>query len=263
MAAQKPVQLASEFNNQPCSISIVNSITGNSKFLSEQDNAGLFRQIERLNMQRIAHDLHLWTLAEYYKLQRIPRGLRSHLRPTMFMEDANFKNRWEAILNKCSFDIMLLIMDRLQQETPVIMLKVEEAERKIRATVSAEQFQAAQSKLDESLRHFRLKLESRKRGKFLRDETDYTESRVYRWTPRERQQGWNQRNPEQGLTYRGGTRTEHRIEQEQANASVSSSPRSFLYGSQDSLGSIRSNGEGEAGNIVKKKQPYRRRKMRW
>ncbi|OCT57270.1 hypothetical protein XELAEV_18003783mg [Xenopus laevis] len=181
----------------------------------------------------------------------------------MFMEDANFKNRWEAILNKCSFDIMLLIMDRLQQETPVITLKVEEAERKIRATVPAEQFQSAQSKLDESLRHFRLKLESRNRGKFLRDEIDYTESRVYRWTPRERQQGWNQRNPDRGPIYGGGTHIEHRADQELPNPSASSSSSSFLYGSQDSLGSIRSNGEGEARNTTKKKQPYRRRKMWW
>ncbi|OCT89603.1 hypothetical protein XELAEV_18018221mg [Xenopus laevis] len=179
------------------------------------------------------------------------------------MEDVTFKNRWEAILNKCSFDIMLLIMDRLQQETPVITLKAEEAERKIRAAVSAEQFQAAQAKLDESLRHFRLKLESRKRGKFLRDELDYTESRVYRWTPRERQQWRHQHNPEQGSIHRGGTHTEHRVEQEQVNTSASSSPSSFLYGSQDSLGSIRSSAEGEAGSTIKKKQPYRRRKMRW
>ncbi|OCT85621.1 hypothetical protein XELAEV_18023791mg [Xenopus laevis] len=79
---------------------IVNSITGNREFLIEQDNAGLFRQMEKFNMQKIAYDLHLRTLAEYYKLHRIPRGLRSHLRPIMFMDDANFKIRWEAILNK-------------------------------------------------------------------------------------------------------------------------------------------------------------------
>ncbi|OCT67848.1 hypothetical protein XELAEV_18039149mg [Xenopus laevis] len=93
---------------------------------------------------------------------------------------------------------LFTIMERLQQETPIIALKIEEAERKVQATVSAEQYQAAQGKLNESLRQFRLKLESRKRQKFLRDESDYAENRVYRWAPREGYRTRNQRKPERG-----------------------------------------------------------------
>ncbi|OCT74496.1 hypothetical protein XELAEV_18033476mg [Xenopus laevis] len=219
--------------------------------------------MEKCNMQKIVYDLHLCTLAEYYKLQRIPRGLRSHLRPSMFSDDMDFKNKWEAILNKCSMDIMLLMMERLQKEMPSLTAKIEDAERKTRAAVPAEQFQAVQPKLEESLRHFRLKLEARKRGKFHRDETDYTEGRVYRWTPRDGYQNRPQQGAERGPMVYGGRTDRDQPLGRDVHSTASSSPSSFLYGSQESISSDRTDGGGVGRGIVPRRPPRRRKKLRW
>ncbi|OCT56066.1 hypothetical protein XELAEV_18002718mg [Xenopus laevis] len=95
------------------------------------------------------------TLAEYMKVNRIPRGLRVCLCPTLFASDKEFCKRWEAIINKCSSDQMLATMEHLQ------------IERK--------------EKLAHHIQCFRTEVEKRKSTKFQRNANDYSSGRVYRW----------------------------------------------------------------------------------
>lgn len=51
--------------------------------------------------------MHVTTLSEYFRARCIPRGLRTHLRPSLLPHNMDFCNKFEAISNKFAFDIML------------------------------------------------------------------------------------------------------------------------------------------------------------
>lgn len=83
-------------------------------------------------MQRaITMELHEVTLAEYYKLQMIPRGLRVRLTPTLFSQNKDFKTKFAQILNKCSFDIMTLTVQFLQQERTLVQQEIVQLEEQL------------------------------------------------------------------------------------------------------------------------------------
>lgn len=56
---------------------------------------------KRERKRLILYELHALTLAEYHRLGRIPRGLRSNLHPILFTEKAIIREKFEKILNKC------------------------------------------------------------------------------------------------------------------------------------------------------------------
>lgn len=60
--------------------------------------------------------MHGKTLAEFHKTKHIPRRLRCNLRPALYADDAEFCTRFIKILNKASFDIILLILEQTQME---------------------------------------------------------------------------------------------------------------------------------------------------
>ncbi|OCT57610.1 hypothetical protein XELAEV_18003254mg [Xenopus laevis] len=198
-------------------------------------------------------------------MKRIPRGLRSHLRPTMFQDDESFVEQWESILNKCSLDLELALMERIQKELPTCVEKKAVLEQELQNTEAAEKFEVGRSKLQSSLRQFQDEVEMRKRQKFQRDSTDYESGRVYRWA----------RTENSGRQWRGNFRGNPRGEKEPRNMATaargsdtdsSSTSLDFLGGSQDN-----SQAEGEeeaAGNIGakgKSDQPQREQKRpaRW
>ncbi|OCT55226.1 hypothetical protein XELAEV_18003749mg [Xenopus laevis] len=81
---------------------ITEAVGGSTDFLNTKDCKQNFRELENSQRKSVVYDLHLRTLSEYVKINRIPRGLRVHLRPTLFAEDKDFCQKWEAIINKCS-----------------------------------------------------------------------------------------------------------------------------------------------------------------
>ncbi|OCT57211.1 hypothetical protein XELAEV_18003856mg [Xenopus laevis] len=168
---------------------ITGAVGGHSDFLNVKDCKQQFRELERLKRKTIAYDLHLKenytpqtiTLAEYIKVQCIPRGLRVRLCPTLFSQDKDFCLKWESIVNKCSNDLMLATMEQLQRELPE-MERITEAEMdSIRNAFPADDVAEGTSKLTDHLEKFRNEVEARKRTKFQRGASDYATGRVYRW----------------------------------------------------------------------------------
>lgn len=61
---------------------------------------------------------------------KIPRGLRIQNPPGIFQEDDEFKVKWALILNQCSRDLTLLIIDQCKQEVTKLkedILKIQSA----------------------------------------------------------------------------------------------------------------------------------------
>lgn len=91
------------------------SVTQTNDFLHIPSQELRTQDYEQASKRLIAHDLHCTTLAEYFRLNRNPRGLRSHLQPTLLKENYDFCQRFESILNKCSLDLMVLTIEFLQK----------------------------------------------------------------------------------------------------------------------------------------------------
>ncbi|XP_040265408.1 zinc finger protein 182-like [Bufo bufo] len=136
---------------------------------------------ERESRNLISQELHCTALGEYCRTHRIPRALRSRLRPTLFREDESYCKQFENILNKCSFDLMVLTIDYLQKSIKETREKVCTIERQLSARLPAEDWQSLKAGMEKDLTDFRKEVEKKVRETFLQDTEDYQLKRVYRW----------------------------------------------------------------------------------
>ncbi|CAJ0929303.1 unnamed protein product [Ranitomeya imitator] len=167
--------------NQDEATSIISQITTPGTFLHTPTEELRTRDFEKDLKRFTALDLHSITLAEYHRVQRIPRGLRVPLRPTLFQDNTEFCGKFEAILNKCSMDLIVLTIDFLQKEITDLKTKISSTEQQLKSTSSPEDFKSLKDKVDKTISDLRDSLQGRKRNKFLRDTEDYKNNQVYRW----------------------------------------------------------------------------------
>ncbi|CAJ0937340.1 unnamed protein product [Ranitomeya imitator] len=160
---------------------ILSKVTAPSDFLQIPAKELKNRDLERESRRAVSLELHIITIAEYLRVQRIPRGLRVPLQPTFFREDKDYCTKFEHILNKCSADLMTLTLSYLQKNLEMVNAQINAIESQLTSTLPQEEFQELKTKNQELLRSHRLELEKRKRSKFLRDTEDYLQNRVYQW----------------------------------------------------------------------------------
>ncbi|CAJ0920384.1 unnamed protein product [Ranitomeya imitator] len=94
---------------------ILSKIRSNTDFLHIPSKDIKTRDWEKERKRLISFDLHCATLGEYHRQGKIPRGLRCNLRPTLFADNEKYCTTFQKILNKCSFDIILLTIEYLQE----------------------------------------------------------------------------------------------------------------------------------------------------
>ncbi|CAJ0934575.1 unnamed protein product [Ranitomeya imitator] len=167
--------------NQEEVSSIISQVTTPGTFLHTPSEELRTRDFERDLKRLTSLDLHCITLAEYHRVQRIPRGLRVPLRPTLFHDNTEFCTKFESILNKCSMDLIVLTIDFLQKEITDLKIRITATEQQLNNTLSSEDFKTLKTKLDHTTTELRDNLQARKRSKFLRDTEDYKNNQVYRW----------------------------------------------------------------------------------
>ncbi|CAJ0964212.1 unnamed protein product [Ranitomeya imitator] len=160
---------------------ILSKVTAPSDFLQIPAKELKNRDLERESRRAVNLELHIITIAEYLRVQRIPRGLRVPLQPTFFREDKDYCTKFEHILNKCSADLMTLTLSYLQKNLETVNAQINAIETQLTSTLPQEEFQELKTKNQEILRSHRSELEKRKRSKFLRDTEDYLQNRVYQW----------------------------------------------------------------------------------
>ncbi|CAJ0926903.1 unnamed protein product [Ranitomeya imitator] len=160
---------------------ILSKVTAPSDFLQIPTKELKNRDLERESRRAVNLELHIITIAEYLRVQGIPRGLRVPLQPTFFREDKDYCTKFEHILNKCSADLMTLTLSYLQKNLDTVNAQINAIESQLTSTMPLEEFQELKTKNQELLRSHRAELEKRKRSKFLRDTEDYLQNRVYQW----------------------------------------------------------------------------------
>lgn len=137
------------------------------------------RRLEGENKHLISLELHCVTLTEYFRVKRIPRGLRTHLHPTLLPHNVYFCRNFEAISNKFSFDIILLNIECLQQEMVRVKQRIIEDEALLDAMLSAQELKDFKDKTTIHLQMFRSDIEHTKKNKWFRDSEDYIKGQVY------------------------------------------------------------------------------------
>ncbi|XP_041437288.1 uncharacterized protein LOC121399782 [Xenopus laevis] len=139
------------------------------------------RKIETLAKKEISLSLHCSTLAEYAKVARIPRGLRCTLLPFFNKEDKQFMDKWYAILNRCSLDLMIHTIQGLQSNIKSTQQELVTATTELKSRITSENFNKFNIELQASLADFRADLVQKKLHKYRRDTLDYESDRVYTW----------------------------------------------------------------------------------
>ncbi|XP_044132110.1 uncharacterized protein LOC122924765 [Bufo gargarizans] len=159
-----------------------------NEFLHIPNHEMKIREYERDRKRLIGWELHCSTLTEYYKNKWIPRGLRSHLRPTLFSEKKEFCERFESILNKCSLDLILLTIEELQTSIGKLALQIKTTEDQLTSTTPEEEITKTKERINKQLQEYQKYAEQGKRQKFVRGAEDYKLERVYRWKGNQQQQ---------------------------------------------------------------------------
>ncbi|CAJ0922543.1 unnamed protein product [Ranitomeya imitator] len=117
---------------------------------------------EREQRRKTALQLHYLTLAEYHKVQRIHRGLRTNLRPTLFQDNPEFCQKFKGILNKCSMDIILLTIEYLQKEISELETRIIATQLQLSNTLNPENFNNIKLKMDKtSTSNYRIRKDNR------------------------------------------------------------------------------------------------------
>lgn len=127
--------------------------------------------------------LHAFSLIQYCQNLQIPRGLRLQKGSTLFGNNNEFKQKWMAILNKCSLDLMLLVTDESMSENTRISNEIAEVKNKLKqASTSIEVFSKKKmEELQEGLLVFEQKTKDVKIKKLERNGRDYSQNKVYKW----------------------------------------------------------------------------------
>lgn len=155
--------------------------------MTATENTGMdlnkaYRDLQHLMEKDTKLDLNSITLSDYWRKGLIPRGLRIMKFPaTGAQGKTEFRDKWEAILNKCSFDLMLLLIEESKKDRQVVQTEIEEVKKKI--TEHSDNSNKAQCDeiLKEKVDTFTLTLKQDKLRKFRRDEVDYRDGKVFAW----------------------------------------------------------------------------------
>ena len=107
--------------------------------------------------------------------------------------DGEFSKKWHEILNKASFDLMLLIIQHSDNERAKARSELVVLEREMSAKLTPNELKEMKDNCAALLSSYEKQLTEVKIYKFRRDTLDYKYDRVYNWrsghNPRHQQQG--------------------------------------------------------------------------
>ncbi len=93
----------------------------------------------------------------------------------------DFKNKWEAILNKCSLDLILLLIEEAKKCRSETQKEIEIIKLRSSEEYSLEHRLPFETKLKDDLNRLSDFIKGEKLSKFKRDQRDYQEGKVYNW----------------------------------------------------------------------------------
>lgn len=137
--------------------------------------------MEQIRKKETRSLLHGTVLSQYWRNSRIPRGLRINKEPTLGRDNAEFCKKWCAILNKCSLDLMLLVIENENEKLLNIRKDLDKLTKDMKDTLSLEKFKDIIEDCDRKIEKYKCELERHKMSKYRRDALDYRDGKVYSW----------------------------------------------------------------------------------
>ncbi|CAJ0959946.1 unnamed protein product [Ranitomeya imitator] len=169
---------------------ILSGVMGDAAFLTTPSIIEMKKKrYENDSRRLITLQLHLTTLGQYYKEHKIPRGLRSNIRPNLFLDNPIFCTRFTMISNKYAMDVMLLNIEFLQGDIKKLQQNIAEGEVKIKENLKIEEWTVFKEKIDKDMYKFRGDLEETKRKKWSRDNGDYETGQTIQVDGRRKRRG--------------------------------------------------------------------------
>ncbi|XP_063051951.1 uncharacterized protein LOC134446518 [Engraulis encrasicolus] len=137
----------------------------------EEDLNGAFYDLRKLMERDLKLHWHIVFLSDHWRDGLIPRGLRIAKFPSFPTDDEEFKTTWESILNKCSRDLMLLLIKQAKSERTAVNERIQT----LRASMApANDAQIPyEEKLKTDLEKLETNIKQAKMRKLKRDEDDY------------------------------------------------------------------------------------------
>ncbi|XP_071989593.1 uncharacterized protein [Engystomops pustulosus] len=160
---------------------ILLNLEGDAAFLSTPSVKDLKRKHEGDSRRLVILKLHKATLGEYYKSNRIPRGMRSTMRPNLFSNNDLFCTRFMQLSNQYARDVILLNIDFLHQEIQHVSERIITTEESLKSLLTEEEMSRYRTSLVNMLSKFQSEQEEIKRRKWHRDMDDYHTGKIYNW----------------------------------------------------------------------------------
>lgn len=181
-------------NEQGKDIIVQDSLLDNEVMTQSTDLSNMFFDLKKLSEKEKKLDLHCITLSDYWRKDMIPRGLRIKKFPSFGSDNTDFKDKWEAILNKCSLDLILLLITEAKIQKNNVQEEIQELKQKIADIQdSAQTKESFEQKLRVDIEKLSQTLRQLKLDKFRRDQEDYKQGKVYTWTNKSSHQRDNHR----------------------------------------------------------------------
>lgn len=152
---------------------------------------------KKLQEREICFELHARTLSEYYKSSRIPQRLLIQKEPSIGRPDPEFCRHLCEILNHCSLDLKLLIIDHSSRELSAIKQATDDCKRDIEQTYNRKEVDRLQLKIKTKINNLQADLLKFKLGKCKRNTVDYKEQNVYTWLSEKPKHSTHRRHPTQ------------------------------------------------------------------
>lgn len=137
--------------------------------------------LEQLRRKETRSLLHGTVLSQYWRNSRIPRGLRIYKEPTLGRDNPEFCKKWCSILNKCSLDLMLLVIENENAKLSKVRMEINILEREMSDELSSDRLHEIVDDCNNKMETYKRELEQQKMAKYRRDALDYREDRVYPW----------------------------------------------------------------------------------
>ncbi|CAJ0953819.1 unnamed protein product [Ranitomeya imitator] len=180
---------------------ILGGLDGEAIFLKTPSTLELKRKYESDVKRMINLQLHMMTLGQYYKEGKIPRGLRSNIRPNLFQGNNAYCARFVMISNKYAMNTILLNIEFLQEEIKKLQQNIEGFECKIKSLITVEEWNIFKEKVDKESVILGNELEEIKRKKWNRDVEDYEAGHIYTWQRESNKPVWKKKGGDRRNEY--------------------------------------------------------------
>ncbi|CAH2222022.1 Hypothetical predicted protein [Pelobates cultripes] len=97
---------------------------------ASSDAKDILRELQKLKQKEIDLEPHAIYLSDYYRMKKIPRGFRIKNVPTNGRNNPEVCRKWIGVLNKCSLDLMLVVIEEVGRELKITKYKISDFELK-------------------------------------------------------------------------------------------------------------------------------------